>query len=406
MKIRRFVAPDVRDAMRQVREALGPDAVILETQRVPEGIELSAAVDYEPEAGGAQVAASAPATGAGNAAVAAFAEVAREAQSAAQPAAGVVAFDDREIRGLHSEVRSLRDLLELQLARLTWNDNVRRNAAATTTLRNLARLGIAPDVAQSVIDSLGTGVETNSSWIGPLKELERRIPVCHDDLIAGGGVFAVVGPTGVGKTTTIAKLAARYALTGRPEDVALVTTDTFRIGAREQLETFGEILGSPVYQAGDGNRLAEILGMLAGRKLVLIDTAGMGQRDVRLARQLSWLASADSRIRVLLALPANVQTAGLQEIVEAFMVARPSACILTKTDEATSLGGAISALVRSGLPLAYVANGQRVPEDLHFAKPRQTWLVKSALELMSRRDDVNEDFMAEHFAEVSVNACA
>ena len=88
------------------------------------------------------------------------------------------------------------------------------------------------------------------------------------------------------------------------------------------------------------------------------------------------------------------------------MVARPSACILTKTDEATSLGGAISALIRSGLPLAYVANGQRVPEDLHFAKPRQTWLVKSALELMSRQDEFNEDFMAEHFAEVSVNACA
>jgi flagellar biosynthesis protein FlhF len=402
MKIRRFAAPDIRDAMRQVREALGPDAVILETQRIPEGIELAAAVDYDPAAVTvASAAAQAPPTPPA-AALAARAGEGREAPAPAAPPAA----DDREIRGLRAEVRTLRDLLELELARLTWNDNVRRNAAATTTIRNLARLGITPDVAQSVIDSLGTGVETNSSWIGPLKELERRIPVCKDDLIAAGGVFAVVGPTGVGKTTTIAKLAARYALTGRPEDVALVTTDTFRIGAREQLETFGEILGSPVYQAGDGGRLAEILAMLAGRKLVLIDTAGMGQRDVRLARQLSWLATADSRVRVLLALPANGQTAALQEIVEAFTVARPSACILTKTDEATSLGGAISALVRSGLPLAYVANGQRVPEDLHFAKPRQTWLVKSALELMSRRDDVNEDFMAEHFAEVSVHACA
>jgi len=403
MKIRRFVAADIRDAMRQVREALGPDAVILETQRVPEGIELSAAMDYDPEAWSppAAPAPPAPVATAAPAPAPAFVAAAREQFAPPPPPA-----DDRELRALRSEVRTLRDLLELQLSRHAWNDNVRRNAAATTTMRNLARLGITPDVVQTVLGALGTGIETNSSWIGPLKALETRIPVCDEDLIAAGGVFAVVGPTGVGKTTTIAKLAARYALTGRPEDVALVTTDTFRIGARDQLETFGEILGCPVYQAGDGNRLAEILRMLAGRKLVLIDTAGMGQRDVRLARQLSWLAAADSRVKVLLALPANAQTATLQEIVEAFMVARPSACILTKTDEATSLGGALSALIRSGLPLAYVANGQRVPEDLHFAKPRQTWLVKSALELMSRRDDVNEDFMAEHFAEVSVDACA
>jgi flagellar biosynthesis protein FlhF len=210
----------------------------------------------------------------------------------------------------------------------------------------------------------------------------------------------------VGKTTTIAKLAARFALNASAEDVALVTTDTFRIAAREQLETFGEILGAPVYQAGDATRLAEILALLAGRRLVLIDTAGVGQRDLRLARQLSWLAAANSRVKVLLALPANTQTTALQETVEAFMVARPSACILTKTDEAASLGGALSALIQSGLPLAYVANGQRVPEDLHFARPRQTWLVKSALELMSRQDEFNEDFMAEQFAEVSVNACA
>lgn len=418
MKIRRFVANDIREAMRQVREALGPDAVILETQRVEGGIELSAAVDYDADAYAEATTQIAQATQAmqGNSAkpassTAAAAAAALAAELAAQPAQfapqpRAPLGDDPEFRSLRAEIRTLRDLLETEVAHLAWNDKVRRNAAATTTMRNLARLGITPDVVQGVIGALGTGVETNSSWIGPLKQLEHSIPVCDEDLIAAGGVFAVVGPTGVGKTTTIAKLAARYALTGRTEDIALVTTDTFRIGARDQLETFGEILGAPVYQAGDGNRLAEVLRMLAGRRLVLIDTAGMGQRDVRLARQLSWLAQADSRVKVLLALPANTQTATLREIVEAFMVARPSACILTKTDEATSLGGAISALIRSGLPLAYVANGQRVPEDLHFAKPKQTWLVKSALELMRRQDEFNEDFMAEHFAEVSVDACA
>ncbi len=393
MKIRRFVAGDIREAMRQVREALGPDAVILETQRVEGGIELAAAVDYpEPAAVAPPIADTTERA---------------PAMATATPAAAVTTLaEEREFRRLREEVHTLRELLESQLSRLAWNDKVRRNAAATAAMRNLARLGVTPDVVQQVIGQLGEGVSERSAWSAPLKALEQAIPFVDDELIAGGGVFAVVGPTGVGKTTTIAKLAARYALTGAVQDIALVTTDTFRIGARDQLETFGEILGTPVYQAGDATRLAEVLRMLAGRRLVLIDTAGMGQRDVRLARQLSWLAGADPRVRVLLALPAPTQTGALQEIVEAFMVSRPSACILTKTDEATSLGGAISALIRSRLPLAYVANGQRVPEDLHCARPRRTWLVKSALELMSRQGELNEDYMADHYAEVSVDACA
>ena len=403
MKIRRFVAPDVREAMRQVRETLGPDAVILDTQRIEGGIELSAAVDYEAPCAPAAVPATTSAATPRASPVAPAA-----AQAPATPCGPAVAAlaGDPEFRNLREEVHTLRDLLETQLARLTWNDGVRRNAAATAAMRNLTRIGITPDVVHEITTALGEELTARTAWSAPLRRLEAGIQACEDDLIAAGGVFAIVGPTGAGKTTSIAKLAARYALGGRPEDVALITTDTFRIGAREQLETFGEILGSPVYQAGDSSRLAEILAMLAGRRLVLIDTAGMGQRDVRLARQLSWLATADSRIRVLLALPANTQTQGLQEIVDAFMVTRPSACILTKTDEAASLGGALSALIRGRLPLAYVANGQRVPEDLHVAGPRRTWLVKSALELMGRNDEIDEDFMAEHFAGVSINACA
>ena len=395
MKIRRFFAPDTREAMRQVRAALGPDAVILETTRVEGGVELSAAVDYAPEALAESAPIAAPTPRVTDSAPVAPTAVARPAVA-----------EDREFRHLTSEVRTLRELLETELARLTWNDNVRRDAIGTTTLRNLARLGITSDIARAVVAAVGTVDEATSPWTRPLQELERRIPVCTEDLIANGGIFAVVGPTGVGKTTTIGKLAARYALEHRAEDVALITTDTFRIGAREQLETFGEILGSTVYQAGDSAQLGEVLRLLAGKKLILIDTAGMSQRDVRLARQLSWLAAVDSRVRVLLALPANAQTPALQEIVDAFAVARPSASILTKTDEAASLGGAISTLIRNGLPLAYVANGQRVPEDLHVAEPRRAWLVKAALELMGQQEDCDEDFMAEHYAEVKINACA
>lgn len=399
MKIRRFIASDIREAMRQVRAAMGPDAVILETQRVEGGVELAAAMDYPspvpaPEGRCSPAAAIGETTAAVNSSV-----------GASSPRATTGDTED-EFRQLRREVGTLRELLESQLSRLAWNDGVRRSAVTATAMRNLSRLDIAADIVRDIVGSLGPTLGADSAWSAPLKQLVERIPVCADDPIAGGGIFAVVGPTGVGKTTSIAKLAARFALNAKAGDLALVTTDTFRIAAREQLETFGEILGAPVYQAGDASQLTEVLTMLAGRRLVLIDTAGMGQRDVRLARQLSWVSAASNRVRVLLALPANAQAAALQETVAAFTVARPSACILTKTDEATSLGGAISALIRNRLPLAYVANGQRVPEDLHAGKSRQAWLVKSALELMNHNNDINEDFMAEQFAEVSINACA
>jgi flagellar biosynthesis protein FlhF len=226
-------------------------------------------------------------------------------------------------------------------------------------------------------------------------------------VVADGGVYAVIGPTGVGKTTSIAKLAARAALQFGPEAVGLVTTDTFRVAAREQLETFGQIMGVSVTSATDAQSLTEALAALEGRRLVLIDTAGMSQRDPRLPEQLARLASPDVGVSTLLALPATTASTAMQEIVDAFRTARPAGCILTKTDEATSLGGALSVLIRSSLPLAYVANGQRVPEDLHLMRNRQSWLAKMAVELMRRESRVvDTDTLARNFSEVADHACA
>jgi flagellar biosynthesis protein FlhF len=402
MQILRFTAPDIRDAMRQVRDALGPDAVILDTRRTESGLEVSAAAEHT-EAAGATSRATVQQLPR-QSEIAKKPIAATRAEAPAATAAPAASWPD--VRRLESQMQTLRGLLESELARLTWNDKVRRNAPATSIIRNLARLGVTPQVAQRVVSEIGEHAMAADSWTDPLRTLVDDIPVTDEDTIAGGGVFALVGPTGVGKTTTIAKLAARYALKASPADIALVTTDSFRIAAREQLETFGQILGVPVYQAADSDRLRETLKALGGRRLVLVDTAGMGQRDVRLAGQLNWLTGADARVKVLLALPANAQTVALQEIVDAFLVARPTACILTKTDEASSLGGAISVLIHNGLPLAYVANGQRVPEDLHFARPRKAWLIKSALELLGRVDEISDDFIADNFGEVTVDACA
>jgi len=419
MKIKRFKATDMRDAMMQIEEEFGEEAVILETHRDDDGVEVSAAIDYDPSVFATEHAAPGPGTridctdADAESCVTLGAESTGEAwRPLADDVQGPAEAAGPGMRQISEEVRSIRCLLEAQLSRLIWDEQSRRTPEAASVMQNFSNLGLTPDIVERLVGSMGDLRGLENMWTRPLAHLAQNIPTCDEDRICEGGIFAIVGPTGVGKTTTIAKLAARYALRKHPQDIALVSMDSFRIAAREQLETFGQILGAPVYCASDAAELGNTLRSLADKHLVLIDTAGMGQRDVQLAGQLSALSGTDPAVNVLLALPANAQADALREIVEAFRAAGPSGCILTKIDEATSLGGALSALIRSGLPLAYITNGQRVPEDLHFARPRKTWLIKAALELIRshpRRRD--EHYMARHFGagsstEVNIDACA
>ncbi len=426
MKMKRFKATDMRDAMLQIREEFGNDAVILETIRMEQGVEVSAAIDYDPADFATDL--SEPAYPAGRSTDRSIdllddeddqcftlgAEQHTDSWHAAAALndAGEEKTGDRGIRRMGEEVRSIRCLLEEQLSRLVWDEKTRRTPESASVMRNFSNLGLTPDLVTQLTVELGDLRQLDNMWTKPLAHLAQRLPVRDTDMVCEGGIFAIVGPTGVGKTTTIAKLAARYALRHNPADIALVSTDSFRIAAREQLETFGQILGTPVYQANDSNELGKLLKSLENRKLVLIDTAGMGQKDVRLAEQLGCLSGTESEIEVMLALPANAQAQSIREIVDAFQIARPSACILTKIDEASSLGGSFSALIRAGLPLAYITNGQRVPEDLHFARPRKSWLIKAAVELIRRSPErLGEGYMARHFGtqqieEVNINACA
>lgn len=389
MQIKRFIEPDMRKAMRKVRKELGADAVILETTPVSGGIEITAAIDYDPAAY----------------------ELARMRPASSDTVAGAVSgfaqtdsTQNTELAGMRDEMKSMRALLQSQISRMLWDERSRRTPELTRVMRNLTGLGITPDIIVNLTSDMVDDAPAGSSWTASLRKLVDDIPVCDHDPILDGGIFAVIGPTGAGKTTSIAKLAARYALGRSASEIALVTTDTFRIGARAQLQTFGEILGTPVHQASDTDSLNDTLHSLSEKRLILIDTAGMGQHDIRLTRELSVIGNTEQKVQPLLTLPANLQTTSLQNIVETFALAKPVACILTKTDEATSLGGIFSVLLRSGLPLAYIANGQRVPDDFHLANARRTWLIKAAVEMMRRQDiPITDDFMAQSFAEAGLN---
>lgn len=387
MKMKRFHATEMRHAMQQVSDELGPDALILSSRKTEDGVEIIAAVDYEDELRGAPAAASAaaPATAQPPAAEARPEPVAPPSTDA--PARPVI--DARAVQDMQEEIRALRTMLEVPLAQLGWDAMRRREPVRASVIERLERLQLHPVIANRIADRVTAIDDAAAGWQQALAELETQLPVAADDLMETGGVVALVGPTGVGKTTTIAKLAARFALQHGRRHVALVTMDHYRIGAHEQLRTYGKLLGVPVHIAGDEEELRVIINQMDDRRLILIDTAGTSQRDTDLLDKFAMLEGGGARIRRYLVLAANGQMAVNDDVLQAFSALRPDRCILTKVDEATSLGGVLSVLIKHGLPLAYIGDGQRVPDDFHAARAQR--LIAQATLLAERDADAQSD---------------
>lgn len=368
MKIKQYRAADMRQALRQVREAQGPDAVILSSRKINGGVEVVAAIDYDVEATLMPEAVASPAVAARGQTRAGhdkgFDPPETSAGDYAAFAKRLSASGGRDASespaDMNEELRSLRRMLETQLATLAWNDLSRRAPIQTELLRQLTVLGIAHDLAGELVSQLPQRMELSEAHRMALAMLAKRIETVGERWMDGGGVVAMVGATGVGKTTLIAKLAARWVLRHGPRDLALVSTDCIRIGAQEQIHTLGRLLGTPAYAIDGAAELAGLLDHLGERRLVLIDTAGLSQRDPRLAAELTTLASASERMETTLVLSAAAQAGAIEEALERFAPARPMTCMVTKLDEATSLGGTLSALVRSKLPLAYVRDRKSV----------------------------------------------
>ncbi len=290
---------------------------------------------------------------------------------------------ESDLEHMREEMTSIRQLLEHQVSGLMWQEVERREPLRAMLIKRLERMGVSPEFADQMACYIPEDTQPSRAWKALLALIADQITVTKQDILRRGGVVALLGPTGVGKTTTIAKLAARAAMEYGADNVALVTTDTYRIGAHEQLSIYGRIMGCPVKVAKDSNELAEVIYQLRNRKLVLVDTAGMGQRDVRLSEQLDTLMQESGEvIHSYLVLPATAQRKVLQETIEHFRRIPLSGCIMTKLDESLSLGEFISVVVQNALPVAYIANGQRVPEDIVIAQPK--YMVAKANELLEK----------------------
>jgi flagellar biosynthesis protein FlhF len=425
MKIRRFFASDMRQALRQVRDALGADAVILSNKPVEGGVELVAAIDYDESAFASSTPTAIetpmpkPKTSKipGSIGASSYAEVskAKPSEDLEKPARKPMPFEakmekrrvewsqDPILREMRQEMQALRRMMENELSELTWRDMGQRRPQTQELMRQLMGLGLDAPHCRELAYRVGDAESLDQAWQQALNHLCRELPITEDDLISQGGVFALIGPTGVGKTTTIAKLAAKFCLRHGNRHLALISADSYRIGAQEQLQNYGKILDVPVRSVTSTDELNSALHAFAEKRLVLIDTAGMGQRDIKLTQRLALLSHGNHPVQPLLTLSATTQRSALSHAIHAFSQVNPVAVILTKMDETASMGGALSALLESGLPLAYTTDGQRVPEDLRQAHADA--LTRLAVEMSRQTDKTpDEEYLAMAFGGTSEHA--
>ncbi len=441
MRVKRFFAADMRSAMKLVRDEMGADASIIANRRVAGGVELTAALDYEaprltPPTPGLDlelkktqeriISARAsleegerPADGPsvnrqlfGDSMRQAAEQGSSVAQGllerlhsecaapAAEAAPKPAPAGNNDLDAMRSEIAGLRDMLESQLGGLAWGQVNQHQPRQASLWRKLIHLGLPADLCKGLLTKVAEVTDVRQAWRLLLAHLAQGLPVMREELIEQGGVIALVGPTGAGKTTTLGKLAARYVLKHGSQNVALVTMDTYRIGAHEQLRTLGRILNVPVRVVDEQNSLSEVLEEFGNKRLVLVDTAGLQAQDPQLRGQLSELAAQGARISTLLVLAATSQYRVLKAAWHNYRCCNPVGCILTKVDEAATLGEALGLAMEQRLPVAYVADGQRIPDDLARGVGHQ--LVSRAVGLAGN-DMAEDQTMADVFAGILHN---
>jgi flagellar biosynthesis protein FlhF len=301
----------------------------------------------------------------------------------AAPAPVVSAAEDSVTRSLASEIKSMRGLIEEQLVYQAWDTAQRRDPGKARVLRDMLHAGFSAALARQFLAKMPPGLAPAQqlNWVKAVLDRNLRTVAAADEIVERGGVYALVGPTGVGKTTTVAKIAARCVVRYGADRLALLTTDGYRIGAHEQLRIYGKLLGVRVIAVKDASDLQFVLDDLRGKHLVLIDTVGMSQRDEAVAEQLAMLSAAGTEVRRLLLLNAAGNGETLDDVVRAYRGGGVHGGIITKTDEAVGIATALDVVIRHQLPLHYVTDGQRVPEDLHL--PDRERLLSRALRQVS-----------------------
>lgn len=445
MKVKRFFAATMSSALKQVREAMGDDAVILSSRRIDGGVEIVTALDYDENMARQKLGeAAAEATNGGRLAElqaeqhrrlqeeldrsrtrirelrsrSGRHEVGHEAipvgkrldtddlpqvpetrqESDTQAAATTERGTTDELAVMRRELDSLRALIS---EKVPANQDAEPSAApkpaeaALDAVRKrlgerLEEFGLSTQLAASLARQGGRG-KLEDNWKRALRTLAAGLRTSDGEWATRGGIYALVGPTGSGKTTTIGKIAAQYVLEHGADSLALVTTDRYRVAAHEQLFVFGRILNVPVRVVDDTHSLDAVLDELQDRHLVLIDTAGLSGADPGCQEQLQELAHSRHPVRSHLVVAATSQPRIMKSMWHCYKMASLAGCIMTKLDEALTLGEVLGFALETALPVAWVTDGQKIPQDLHLANAAS--LVRLGVERL--RDARKQQTMAE-----------
>ena len=408
----KIIAATTTEALKLVREQVGGDALVLSTRDTPEGVEI---VAISPEALAkmsqrteAKVAPVVIAPASVHVPNVLKSPGAGFSNSASAPSLSGSLPEDKRVDKLLAEFSEVKQLLQTHLSARAWDDMQAQSTEKAEALRVLLNAGFSPQLCGEIADQLSAQGPSDSALMDRLQALlESKIQTLDPlSVFDPGGVFAFIGPTGVGKTTAIAKIAARCVLRYGRDQLALLTTDTFRIGAQEQLKVYAKIIGVPVVSLRDSDDLASKLSSMKDRRVILLDTAGVSQRDTQMLEQSQLLLEGAPALKRILVMSSTTDLRTQEDVILMYQMAEKNeksravtAAIITKTDEAAQIGPVLDCLIRHQLPLMFLANGQRVPEDLSQANT--AYLSHRALRprMLSSRLNIPDDQIPVHMAD-------
>ena len=410
----KIIAATTTEALKLVREQVGGDALVLSTRDTPEGVEI---VAISPEALAkmsqrTEVKVAPAASPSADMAAALKPPVSSFSPNVPLSSANVPAAkdnpEDKRVDKLLAEFSEVKQLLQTHLSARAWDDMQAQSSEKAEALRILLNAGFSPQLCGEIADQLSAQGPSEVHLMDRLQALlESKIQTLDPlSVFDPGGVFAFIGPTGVGKTTAIAKIAARCVLRYGRGQLALLTTDTFRIGAQEQLKVYAKIIGVPVVSLRDSEDLASKLSSMKDRRVILLDTAGVSQRDTQMLEQSQLLLEGAPALKRILVMSSTTDLRTQEDVILMYQMAEKNeksravtAAIITKTDEAAQIGPVLDCLIRHQLPLMFLANGQRVPEDLSQANT--AYLSHRALRprMLSSRLQITDDQIPVHLSD-------
>ena len=460
MEIKRIKDQTIHDAIRKVRDELGPDAVILSTEKTGQGVEILAALDFDPSVLEKKLTPPAPSQELPDMQLLeatitnATEKVVAKQFEEQQPDSGLqeqisqisesimrlqISVDqDRNkiydqlnnkidsihttleekyleqqkdrtesfkvlqdqisqlrsefsdyvtsmypsemdsIAQIHEEIGDLKNVLGCQTKLLDWAKWAKNNPRGISLITRLVNAGFGVNLSKKLISSIGDIESLDGAWLKSVELLTTGIKKSEWDYMQHGGVIMAMGRTGVGKTTTLAKLATQYVIEHGPDNVVFINLDDQRVGSYDQLDTYAKILNVPVYRYDSSENMRYLLKVIRSKSLVLVDSAGMNEPDKNLKRFVEGLDKNKVKSNKLLLMSANTQLHNLKEVVESYKECNPTGCVITKTDESSQLGNVLTVAIEDSLPIWYETFGQGIPDDISDIDPAA--LIQRAIE--------------------------